>query len=174
MLVDELKAKIIEVDDWPARGITYFDTTPIMADPDLFAKIIDELAKPYQDKKVDVVAGIESRGLILAGALAYKMGCAMAAIRKKDKLPGSKISQEYAYEYSTGMIEINDYVIKPGQRVVLVDDILATGGTMAAAVKLIEKLKGKIIGISFIVEKVFLSGRERLKGQEAHSLVKYE
>lgn len=173
-MASDLRNKIIQINDWPNPGIVCFDITPLLTDPKDFEVIIEALAKPYLGEKVDVVAGIEARGFVLAGALARRLDAGIVMIRKRGKLPRETIAQDYSYEYAANVIEINTDVIKSGQRVVLVDDILATGGTMAAAVKLVNRLSGKIIGISFVVKMDFMAGEERIKGQKIYSLVNYE
>jgi len=169
----DFKAKIIQIPDWPNPGITCFDTSSVLADPLYFKQAIEELARPYLEQKIDLMVGIEARGFLVASVLAYRLGSGVVMIRKKGKLPRETIAQEYSYEYASNIIEINADAVKPGQRVVLIDDILATGGTMSAAVKLVNRLGGEIVGISFVVKMDFMAGEERLKGQKIYSLVNY-
>lgn len=171
---EDLKSKITRINDWPRPGIVCYDVAPLFKDKNDFHNIIEELARPYESQKVDVVVGVEARGFILAAALAYCLGVGVAMIRKKNKLPPPTVSQEYSYEYAAQVIEMQTGVVTPGERVVIVDDTLATGGTMAAAVKLVKKLQGEIVGLSFIVEMKFMAGADRLKGLPVHSLVSYE
>lgn len=169
----DIKAKIIHIEDWPTKGISYTDTSRLLADPEDFNDIITKLAEPYQSQKIDKVVGIEARGFLLAGALALKLGAGAIMIRKKGKLPAPRLTQEYSYEYSSSAVEISRAALQAGERVVLVDDVLATGASAAAAVKLLKELKADIIGISCIVVKSFLAPQTRLKGQNINFLVDY-
>ncbi len=173
MLEKLVKAKIREIPDWPKKGVNFKDITPLLEDALLFNKIIDELAKPYFKKKLDKVVGIDARGFILAAALAYKLKKGLAIVRKKGKLPFKTVSKKYILEYSANIIEMHQDAILPGEKVLLVDDVLATGGTMKASVDLVKKLKGKIIGVDFLIELSYLKGRKKLKGYKTRSLVKY-
>ncbi|MEK7164896.1 MAG: adenine phosphoribosyltransferase [Patescibacteria group bacterium] len=173
MLQNEITSKIVLRDNWPTLGITYVDTADIFADGSCFRDVVAALVAPYEASKIDVIIGLETRGLVLAAALAHQLGVGLVMIRKKGKLMPPVIVQEYSYEYSTSVIEMKTDAIKPGQRVVLVDDVLATGATLAAAVKLAKRLGGDIIGISVIVEKKFLAPQTRLSGYPVHSLVQY-
>ena len=167
------KSKIREVADWPNKGVNFKDITPLLQDEKLFPQMIDSLVKPYSGKKVDKIIGIDARGFILAAASAYKLKTGLAIVRKKGKLPAKTISQEYSLEYASNVLEMHEDAISPGERVVIVDDVLATGGTMKATVDLVKKLKGKIIGIEFLIELTYLKGRKNLKGQKIRSLLKY-
>lgn len=171
--IESIKSKIREIPDWPKPGINFKDITPLLEDKKSFKKMIDLLAAPYRDKKIDKIVGIDARGFILAAALAYKLKTGLAIIRKKGKLPAKTISQEYALEYGSNTIEIHEDSILPNEKVLLVDDVLATGGTMKAAVAMVKKLKGKIIGVDFLIELSYLKGRECLRGYKINSLVKY-
>ncbi len=170
----DYKSQIVKVDDWPALGITYFDISPLLVDGSTFKDLIDQLVEPYRGMKIDAVVGIEARGLVLAGAMADRLGCGMVAIRKKGKTAGKVISQEYNYEYSSAVVEIQQDLLSSGDKVILVDDILATGGTMAACAKLMEKIQVDVLGISFVVEKTFLSGRDRFENIPTYSLFTFE
>ncbi|MFH1292386.1 MAG: adenine phosphoribosyltransferase [bacterium] len=169
----DLKQHIREIPDWPKPGINFKDITTLLQDAEAFQQAIDQLAEPYLDKKIDVIVGIDARGFIFAAALAYKLKTAMAIIRKKGKLPWKKLSEEYALEYGTDTIEMHEDAIKPGQSVMVVDDLLATGGTMESAIKMIEKLDVKIEGVSFLIELDFFKGREKFNKYPLHSLLHY-
>ena len=168
-----IKKKIREIPNWPKPGISFKDITPLLEDKELFSKMIDELAKPYLNQKIDKIVGIDARGFLLASALAYKLKTGIAIIRKKGKLPSKTISKEYALEYGSNTIEMHKDSILPNERVLLVDDVLATGGTMKAAVDLVKELKAKIIGVDFLIELNYLNGKKTLKGQKIRSLIKY-
>lgn len=168
-----IKSKIREITDWPKQGVNFKDITPLLEDSRVFKKVIDELAKPYLKNRVDKVVGIDARGFILAAALAYKLETGMAIVRKKGKLPPKTVSREYALEYGSNTIEMRHDSILTGEKVLIVDDVLATGGTMEATVGLVEALKGRIIGIDFLIELTFLKGRSKFKGYKIRSLAKY-
>ncbi len=167
------KEKIRSIPDFPKKGIIFRDITPVLQDPKVFKSLIDELAKPYKNKKIDVVVGIDARGFLLAAPLAYKLKAGLVIVRKKGKLPYKTVSQEYLLEYGKEKIEMHQDSILPGQRVLMVDDVIATGGTMKAACDLIEKLGGKIVGVLFFVELKDLKGRQKLKKYKVRSLVKF-
>lgn len=169
-----IKSKIREIPNWPKRGVSFKDITPLIEDKSAFEQIINELAKPYLGQKIDKIVGIDARGFILAAGLAYKLKSGLAIVRKKGKLPWQAISQEYALEYGTNTIEMHRDSILPGEQVLLVDDVLATGGTMRATIDLVEKLQGKIKGCDFLIELSSLKGREKLKNYKIRSLAKYE
>lgn len=178
MFQNQIKSKIREIPNWPIKGVGFKDITPLLADAKLFKKIIDAMAAPYLNKKVDKVIGIDARGFLLASALAYKLKCGLAIVRKKGKLPWKTISKKYALEYGNNIIEMHRDAILPGQRVLIVDDVLATGGTMKATVDLVKKLSGKILGIEFLINLTFLRGEKNLwkaLGKEVNigSIVKY-
>ncbi len=168
-----IKSKIREIPDWPKKGVNFKDITPLIEDSRAFRKIIDAMAKPYLGRKIDKIVGIDARGFILAAALAYKLKSGVAIVRKKGKLPSKKVSKKYALEYGSNTIEMHKDTILAGEKVLLVDDLLATGGTMKAAIDLVEKLKGKIISVDFLIELTFLNGRKKLKGYKIRSLAKY-
>lgn len=167
------KSKIRSIPDWPQKGILFRDITPVLQDGKYLKALIDELTKPYLKKKIDLVAGIDARGFLLASAIAYKLGVGVSIIRKKGKLPYKTLQKKYTLEYAANSLEIHCDAVRPGQRVLLVDDLLATGGTMKAAVDLVKKLDGKIVEIIFFIELKGLSGREKLKDYKINSLVKY-
>ena len=160
-----IKSRIRTVPHWPKKGVMFRDITTLLKDPVGFRLVIDDFAKRYFDKTkdIDIVVGIESRGFILGGALAYSLGKGFVPIRKKGKLPAETEKMEYSLEYGTDVIEIHKDAIEKGQKVLLIDDLLATGGTALAAAKLIEKLGGEILEIAFVVDLPELKGGEKLK-----------
>ena len=170
----DLKKLIRDVPDFPKEGIVFKDITTLLKNSEGLSQAIEELCKLAKDKKITKVAGIESRGFILGGVLAQKLNAGFVPIRKPKKLPAETISESYSLEYGTDSIEIHKDAIVYGDRVLLHDDLLATGGTMEAACKLIESLGGEVVQISFIIELDFLNGKERLKNYEVHSLIHYD
>ena len=170
----DIKKLIRDVPNFPKEGIVFKDITTLLKDTEGLSYTIDELYKLAKDKQITKVAGIESRGFILGGALAQKLNAGFVPIRKPKKLPAETISESYSLEYGTDSIEIHKDAIVKGDRVLLHDDLLATGGTMEAACKLIEQLGGEVVQISFIIELDFLKGIERIKKYEVHSLIHYD
>ena len=170
----DLKLKIREVPDWPIKGVNFKDISTLIEDPEAFQYLIHQLLEPYQDKEINKIVGIDARGFLFCSAMAYKQGVGCVMVRKKGKLPPITLSQEYALEYGSDTIEMREDSIMPGENVIIVDDLLATGGTMAAAVDLVNRMGGNIIGISFIIELSFLKGREKLSGNTVYSLVDYD
>jgi adenine phosphoribosyltransferase len=164
---------IKDVPDFPKKGVVFKDITPLLADPAAFKQIIDDMAKPFLKEGIQVVAGIESRGFLLATAIAYKLGAGVVPIRKKGKLPRQTYSVSYDLEYGKDSLEAHQDAWKPGTKVLLVDDVLATGGTAAAACQLIDKIGGDLRGVAFLIELAFLNGQAKLPGQKIHALVKY-
>ena len=162
MNIDKLSAAIRDVPDFPKPGIVFKDITPILQDPELFCSVIDHFADYYADHDLKYIAGIDARGFILGAALAYKMGLGFIPIRKKGKLPFDSVEQTYDLEYGTDTVEIQADAIEPGQRVVVIDDLLATGGTMNASTQLLRKLGADVRAGACIVELTFLKGRQRL------------
>jgi len=162
--------------DFPHEGILFRDVTTLFADPRGFRIAIDQMLHPYAGQPIDKVAGLEARGFILGGAIAHQLSVGFVPIRKKGKLPGAVISEEYHLEYGEAVVEIHDDAIEPGERVLLVDDLLATGGTAAAGIRLIERLGGEITGCAFIVDLPDLGGHARLEemGMEVHTLCAYD
>ena len=169
----DLKSTIRDVPDFPKKGIVFKDITTLLKNSEALSLVAEELYNIAKNKKITKVAGIESRGFILGGLLAQRLNAGFVPIRKPGKLPAGTISESYSLEYGTDSIEIHKDAIEPGDVVLLHDDLLATGGTMEAAVKLIEKLGGKVVQISFLIELNFLNGREKLKNYEVHSLIQY-
>jgi adenine phosphoribosyltransferase len=162
--------------DFPHEGILFRDVTTLFADPRGFRIAIDQMLHPYAGQPIDKVAGLEARGFILGGAIAHQLSVGFVPIRKKGKLPGAVISEEYQLEYGEAVIEVHDDAIAPGERVLLVDDLLATGGTAAAGIRLIERLGGEITGCAFIVDLPDLGGHARLAamGMDVHTLCAFE
>jgi adenine phosphoribosyltransferase len=172
--MDDLKKLIREIPDYPKPGILFYDLTTLLKDPAGFHSLVDKLCAHYEGAKVDLVAGMEARGFIFAPALAYRLNAGFVPIRKPKKLPGKVASVSYQLEYGTDSMEIHEDAIKPGQRVLVCDDLLATGGTAAAAVKLVQQLGGKVAGAAFAVELSFLNGQGKLPGIDVFSLLKYD
>lgn len=172
--VDKIKAAIRDIPDFPKPGILFKDIMPVLKDPVLLNQVINYFYYQLQEKKIQYVVGIESRGFILGAALAYKLGAGFVPIRKKGKLPGLVERHEYDLEYGTDTVEIHADALEAGSRAVLIDDLLATGGTAAAACRLLEKLKVSLSGILFLVELEFLHGRERLpQTVHTHSMIQF-
>ena len=157
-----IKSKIRDVPDFPREGILFKDITTVLRDPEAFKHAVNLLAKHYERQKIDYIAGIEARGFIFGSALAYKLGVGFIPIRKPGKLPSKTERVSYELEYGTDSLEIHIDAVEPGKRVLIVDDLLATGGTAEAALKLVKKIGGVVIGIAFVVELEFLKGREKL------------
>jgi len=170
----DLKQQIREIPDWPIKGVNFKDISTVIEDPEALRFVIDKLLEPYQGKKIDKVVGIDARGFLLCSAMAYQLNAGCVMIRKKGKLPWKTIQRDYALEYGTNTIEMHEDSIKPGEKVIIVDDLLATGGTMAATIDLVNQLGGNIVGISFIIELAFLKGREKLGEYPVYAQVKYE
>jgi adenine phosphoribosyltransferase len=170
----ELRSYIRDVPGFPKPGIVFKDIMPLLADPGALRQTVQELAAFARPLQPDVILGAEARGFICGAALAYELGCGFAAARKPGKLPSSTIRATYALEYGTDSLELHDDAIKPGARVLIHDDLLATGGTAKAKVDLIEQLGGVVVGAAFIVELAFLPGRQSLAGIPVHSLIAYD
>jgi adenine phosphoribosyltransferase len=169
----DLRACIRDVPDFPKPGIIFKDITTLLKDKAALKHVIDTLATHYQGKKIDQIVAIESRGFIFGSALAYQLGTGFVPVRKPNKLPSAKERVEYALEYGTDCIEIHADALEPGQNALIIDDLLATGGTAAAAATLVEKLGARVAGFGFIIELSFLDGRSRLPGYDIHSLIQY-
>ncbi len=170
----ELRAKIRDIKDFPSEGILFKDITTLLKDGPAWASVIDHLASKYHTSLIDVVVGVESRGFIFGGALAHQLKAGFVPVRKRGKLPARTIEEEYELEYGRDVLAIHEDAIRQGQRVLVVDDLLATGGTMAATLRLVERLGGDIVGAAFLIELAFLKGRERLKGYSLESLIVYD
>ena len=170
----DLASLIRNVPDFPVAGIQFKDITTLVRDPQAFRETVDRLVGEYAGTPVDIVAAIESRGFILAAPLAYRLGAGFVPVRKPGKLPAQSIRESYSLEYGTNTLEIHADAIQPGQRVLLVDDLLATGGSARAAINLLERLGGKVVGAAFLVELDSLGGRQKLQGYPVISLVHYD
>jgi adenine phosphoribosyltransferase len=169
----ELTSYIRDVPDFPKKGIIFKDITTLLQDGAAFKKAVDLIFDKYRDKGIGKVVGMESRGFIFGAPLAYLLGCGFAPVRKPGKLPYEKISEDYELEYGTDSLEMHVDAISPGEKVLIVDDLLATGGTAAAVIRLVETLKGDIAGVEFLIELQFLNGREKLKKYPICSHLKY-
>jgi adenine phosphoribosyltransferase len=171
--MDTLKARIRTVPDFPKPGILFYDITTLLGDPAGFRTTIDALSAPYKGQGISLVVGIESRGFILAAAVADRLGAGFCPIRKPGKLPAKTIKEAFSLEYGTDAIEIHEDAIQPGQRVLIVDDVLATGGTARAAVRLVRRLGGDLHGVAFLIELLALHGRAQLEGEKVRSVLQY-
>lgn len=171
--MNQLKAKIREIPDWPKKGILFYDVTTLLKNGPCFHEVVTGLTKPFQDKQVDIVVGIEARGFILAPVVAYGLNAGFVPVRKPGKLPAATHKVSYDLEYGSDTLEIHKDAIEPGQRVLIVDDLIATGGTAKAVAQVIEKMGGSIVGLAFMVELCALNGREKLTSYEVTSVLKY-
>src|ERR1700723_601757 len=174
MDADQLKKLIREIPDFPKKGILFYDITTLLKDKTGFATLIDKLSEHYIAQNIDLVLGMEARGFIFAPALAYRLNAGFVPVRKVGKLPAATVNFDYALEYGTNSLEIHKDAIQKGQRVLIVDDLLATGGTAEATAKLASTLGADIAGLGFVVELEFLKGREKLRGYEVMSLLRYD
>ena len=174
MDVADLRAKIRDIKDFPTEGILFKDITTLLKDGPAWRFAVDSLASRYLAEHVDVVVGVESRGFIFGGAVAHQLRAGFVPVRKIGKLPGPTIEVEYELEYGRDTLAMHEDAIEPGQRVLAVDDLLATGGTMAATLRLVEQLGGQVVGVAFMIELAFLKGREKLKNYPLHSLIVYD
>jgi adenine phosphoribosyltransferase len=173
MSAEDLRAKIREIPDFPKPGILFYDITTLLKDPASYRESIDLMVEPYLGEKIDAIVGMESRGFIFSGPIAYKLDAGFIPVRKLGKLPAETMSVEYALEYGSNTLQIHKDAIKPGQRILIVDDLLATGGTVRGTIELVERLKGDIVGLAFLVELTALKGRERLSGYTTTSVIRY-
>jgi adenine phosphoribosyltransferase len=169
----DLKKFIRDIPDFPQKGVMFRDITTILKNPDAFKFCIDSIVNKYRDSKIDKVVSIEARGYIFGGAIAYNLGCGIVPVRKLGKLPAETVRMEYELEYGKNVIEIHKDGIEKGERVLLFDDVLATGGTMLAACKLVETLSGVVAACTFIANLTYLSGTEKLKDYDVYALVEY-
>jgi len=172
--VEQLKKSIRDIPDFPKKGIIFKDITTLLKNASHFAAAVDYLYRHYESVKIDKIAAIEARGFIIGAALAYRMNCGIIPLRKPGKLPAEKIHETYDLEYGTDSLEMHADAVKTGEQVLLVDDLIATGGTALAGCRMIENLGGQIAGIAFLVELSFLHGRKLLEGYEIFSLIIYE
>ena len=169
----DLKQHNRHVPDFPKAGILFYDITTLLRDPEGFKVTVDTLATPYQNKGIDVVTGIESRGFILGAAVAQRIGAGFIPIRKPGTLPAKALKASYDLEYGKDALEIHEDAVERGQRVLIVDDVLATGGTAGAAVELVKRLGGELHGLAFLIELLFLGGRAKIPGNEVFSVLQY-
>lgn len=170
----DFKDKIRNIPDYPKPGVLFKDVTTLLKDGEAFKRVIDTMVFSFQDKQIDSVVSMESRGFMFGAPLAYRLGCGFIPARKKGKLPGKTVAMEYETEYSKDSIEIHLDAIQQGQKVLVVDDLLATGGTAKAVAEIVEKLGGQVIGFAFLIELPFLKGREKLSKYNIFSMLKYE
>jgi adenine phosphoribosyltransferase len=174
MDVGWLKAHVRDIADYPRPGVVFKDITPLLAAPDAFAAVVDAVAAPFADRRIDKVIGIEARGFVFAAPVAYRHAAGFVPVRKAGKLPWEIEQAEYELEYGKDLLEIHRDAIRPGEQVLIVDDVLATGGTAHATVQLVERLGGVIAGLAFFIELEFLHGRDRLPDREIHSVIAYD
>jgi adenine phosphoribosyltransferase len=170
---DDLRAKIREIPDFPKPGILFYDITTLLKDAGAFKESIELMIEPFRDRQVDVVVGMESRGFIFSAPMAIELNAGFVPVRKLGKLPAETASVEYALEYGTNTLEIHKDALQPTQKVLIVDDLLATGGTVLGTIELVKMLKAEVVGLAFLVELLFLKGRERLNDQFIHSVIQY-
>ncbi|NLT68904.1 MAG: adenine phosphoribosyltransferase [Acidobacteria bacterium] len=171
--VEDLKAAIREISDWPKKGILFYDVTTLLKKSDCFEQTVEALTYPFRGMGIDLVLGIEARGFIFAPPVAYALKAGFVPVRKPGKLPAAKLQVEYELEYGTDSLEIHQDAIVPGQRILIVDDLIATGGTAGAVAGLVEKMGATVVGLDFVVELTFLKGRDKLQKYNVHSLLKY-
>lgn len=169
----DLSKKIREIQDFPKEGINFKDITTLLQDKEAFAYMVDTISEQLKDLNIDIVVGPESRGFIVGVPVAYKIGAGFVPVRKPGKLPADVIRHEYQLEYGTDALEIHRDAIRPGQKVAIIDDLLATGGTVLATAKLIEELGGEVVSINFLIELVFLKGRDKLSNYNVETLLSY-
>ncbi|NBG88914.1 adenine phosphoribosyltransferase [Isachenkonia alkalipeptolytica] len=169
----DIKSKIREVQDFPKEGINFKDITTLLKDKAAFQYVVDQMSKQLEDLEIDIIVGPEARGFIMGTPVAYKIGAGFVPVRKPNKLPAETLSYEYELEYGTDSIEIHKDAIQKGQRVAIVDDLLATGGTVLATTKLIEELGGEVVSINFLMVLSFLNGKDLLKNYKVESLIEY-
>jgi adenine phosphoribosyltransferase len=170
---EDLRAKIREIPDFPKPGILFYDITTLLKDAAAYKAAIDLMLAPYRDVPIDLVVGMESRGFIFSAPMAYQLNAGLVPVRKLGKLPAETITVEYALEYGSNTLEIHRDAIQAGQRVLIVDDLLATGGTVHGTIELVERLQGEVVGLAFLVELDFLKGRDRLQGHRVESVIRY-
>jgi adenine phosphoribosyltransferase len=173
MSVDALKTKIRDVPDWPQEGVVFRDIMPLLADPDSLKETIDLIGDWAEEKRPEIVVGGEARGFFIGSAVAYRLGCGFVPARRPGKLPLTTIGEEYALEYGTNALELQSDAFRGGSRVLIHDDVLATGGTSRAMARLVEQLGGEVVGMAFIIELDFLNGREQIADYDIYSLIHY-
>jgi len=171
---DYIKSKVRSIPDWPIKGVIFRDITTLLQDPATFKEICDLFYNRYAEKEIDKIVGIDARGFLFGAVLAYKLGIGFIPIRKKGKLPYNTVGESYTLEYGEETVEIHEDAIQKGEKVVIIDDLMATGGTISAAVNLVEKLGGDIMECAFVIELPDLRGREKIPGQEIYSILEFE
>ena len=171
--MDNLKTRIRNVPDFPKAGILFYDITTLLQDPEGFRLAIDAVTLPFRDQQIELVVGIESRGFIFGAAVADRIGAGFAPVRKPGKLPSSTIRATYDLEYGSDSLEMHADAVRDGQRTIIIDDLLATGGTARATTDLVKKLGGQVVGLGFLIELTALNGRDKLTGESIHSVLKY-
>ena len=171
--IEDLKAAIREIPDWPKKGILFYDVTTLLKQGRCFEQTINALTDPYKNTGVDLVLGIEARGFIFAPPVAYALKAGFVPVRKPGKLPAAKLQVNYELEYGTDCLEMHQDAIEPGQRVLIVDDLIATGGTAKAVTEMVETMNAKVVGLTFVVELTFLHGRDKLAKYDVRTLIKY-
>ena len=169
-----LKLFIREVPDWPVKGMTFYDITTLLQSPKLFKFIVDAMFDPFKDMKIDKVVAIEARGFLLGAPIAYKIGCGVSLVRKEGKLPYKTIKESYEKEYGLDVLAMHEDTIKRGEKVLVVDDLIATGGTLKATAKMVERLGGEVVGVTAIVDLPFLGGSKKLSEYKLNCLVSYD
>jgi len=169
----DLAKMIRDVPDFPKEGILFKDITTLIKEPRAFREVIDRLADHYAGQKIDLVVAVEARGYIFGAPIAYKLGAGFVPVRKEGKLPAETVREEYELEYGTDSVEMHCDAIQPGQKVLIVDDLIATGGSAAATARLVERLGGEVVGIAFLIELTFLNGVEKLKGYDVFTMIEY-
>jgi adenine phosphoribosyltransferase len=172
--ISSLRELVRDIPDWPRPGIVFRDITPLLAAPDAFALTIDELAAPYADEQIDKVIGVEARGFVFAAPVAYRRGAGFVPVRKVGKLPWEIEQEEYVLEYGTDLLEIHRDAVQPRERVLIVDDVIATGGTAAATARLVERLGGVVVGFAFLLELGSLAGRSQLDDYRVQVILRYD
>ena len=168
------RALVREIPDFPQPGVLFRDITPLLGDAEAFPAVVERLAEAFEDRSVDKVVGIEARGFVIAAPVAVRLGAGFVPVRKVGKLPWTVEAQEYELEYGTDRLEIHQDAIAPGERVVVIDDVIATGGTAAATVQLVEHLGGAVLGLGFVIDLAFLGGLAKLEGRDTVALLTYE
>jgi adenine phosphoribosyltransferase len=171
--MDHLKTRIRNVPDFPRAGILFYDITTLLQDPEGFRLAIDAVTLPFRDQQIELVVGIESRGFIFGAAVADRIGAGFAPVRKPGKLPSSTIRATYDLEYGSDSLEVHADAVRDGQRTIIIDDLLATGGTARATTDLVKRLGGQVVGLGFLIELTALNGRDKLTGESIHSVLKY-
>lgn len=169
----DLKSKIREIPDWPKKGVSFKDITTLLQEGETFKYVIDKLIEPFLKERIDKIIAIDARGFLLASPIAYKIGSAVCLVRKKGKLPYEVIEETYEKEYGFDILTVHKDTIRSGEKVLIVDDLLATGGTIAATIRLVERLRGEIVGISCIIDLPFLGGSKKLEKYKLNCLVSY-